>query len=47
MYIYKMILSDIFARTIVAPNELPIGVITGIIGGVIFIYVMSIRKTQR
>lgn len=42
-----LILSDIFARTIIAPNELPIGVITGIIGGIIFIYVMSTSKTQR
>lgn len=42
-----LILSDIFARTIIAPNELPIGVITGIIGGIIFIYVMSISKKHR
>ena len=42
-----LILSDIFARTIIAPNELPIGVITGIIGGIIFIYVMSISKIKK
>ena len=42
-----LILSDIFARTIIAPNELPIGVITGIIGGVIFIYVMSISRIKK
>jgi len=42
-----LILSDIFARTIIAPNELPIGVITGIIGGVIFIAVMSGSKTKK
>ena len=36
-----LILSDLLARTIIAPNELPIGVITGIIGGTIFIVVLS------
>ena len=29
---------DIIARTIIYPNELPVGVITGLIGGVLFIY---------
>ncbi|MFW6145165.1 MAG: FecCD family ABC transporter permease [bacterium] len=36
-----LILSDLVARTIIAPNELPIGVITGIIGGTIFVIVLS------
>jgi iron complex transport system permease protein len=36
-----LILSDILARTIIAPNELPIGVITGMLGGVIFIIALS------
>ncbi|WP_205461901.1 FecCD family ABC transporter permease [Mangrovibacterium lignilyticum] len=40
-----LILSDVVARTIIAPNELPIGVITGIIGGVVFIVMMSRKKT--
>ena len=44
---FFLILSDIFARTIIAPNELPIGVITGIIGGIIFIYVMSFSKIKK
>ena len=39
-----VILSDIIARTIIAPNELPIGVITGMIGGVVFIVVLSRSK---
>ena len=30
-------LCDVVARTIISPNELPIGVITGIAGGVLFI----------
>ncbi len=33
-----LVLSDTFARTIIAPIELPVGVITGIIGGTVFIY---------
>jgi len=39
-----LVLSDVLARTIIAPNELPIGVITGIIGGVVFILMMSRKK---
>jgi iron complex transport system permease protein len=35
---------DVIARTIISPLELPVGVITGIIGGVIFIYVLSQKK---
>ncbi len=33
-----LLLCDIIARTIIYPNELPVGVITGILGGVLFIY---------
>jgi iron complex transport system permease protein len=36
-----IVLSDVVARTIISPNELPIGVITGIIGGIVFIVLMS------
>ena len=36
-----VVLSDVIARTIISPNELPIGVITGIVGGVVFIFLMS------
>ncbi len=37
---------DVISRTIVAPLELPVGVITGIIGGIIFIYVLSRKKVS-
>jgi len=40
-----MVLSDILARTIIAPNELPIGVITGMAGGLVFILVL--RKMNK
>lgn len=39
-----IILCDLIARILIAPNELPIGVITGIIGGVIFIVALSKSK---
>lgn len=39
-----LILCDTLARTIIMPMELPVGVITGIIGGVIFIYFLCRRK---
>jgi iron complex transport system permease protein len=39
-----LILCDTMARVIVAPSELPVGVITGIVGGVLFIY--TLMKTK-
>jgi iron complex transport system permease protein len=36
-----LVLSDTLARTVIAPNELPIGVITGFAGGIVFIVVLS------
>ncbi|MFV0522333.1 MAG: FecCD family ABC transporter permease [Mangrovibacterium sp.] len=39
-----LVCSDMIARTIISPNELPIGVITGIIGGIAFIIIMSRKK---
>lgn len=36
-----LVLSDVIARTIISPNELPIGVITGIIGGTVFLLLIS------
>lgn len=39
-----LILSDTIARTIISPLELPVGVITGIVGGSVFMYALSRRK---
>lgn len=45
---FFLIISDVIARTVIAPNELPIGVITGMIGGLIFIVVLArTRKTEK
>ena len=41
-----LILCDVIARVIIAPNELPIGVITGIVGGILFIILLS-RSSKR
>jgi iron complex transport system permease protein len=41
-----LVVSDVVARTIIAPNELPIGVITGIVGGLIFMVVLSNMKRK-
>lgn len=38
---------DILARTVIAPNELPIGVITGIAGGIVFIFVLSRSNKEK
>jgi len=39
-----LILCDTLARTIISPLELPVGVITGILGGSIFIYILSKKQ---
>ncbi|MHA7111392.1 FecCD family ABC transporter permease [Sunxiuqinia elliptica] len=39
-----LVLSDVVARTIISPNELPIGVITGIVGGLVFLVLMSQKR---
>ncbi|MDT8316390.1 MAG: iron ABC transporter permease [bacterium] len=36
-------LSDMVARTVIAPVELPVGVITALIGGPVFVYLMKKR----
>jgi iron complex transport system permease protein len=43
---FFLMVSDIIARTVIAPNELPIGVITGLAGGLIFIVVLARANVQ-
>ena len=40
-----LVLADLFARTVLAPSEIPIGIITAIIGAPFFIYLL--RRTRR
>lgn len=39
-----LIFCDTLARTIIAPMELPVGVITGILGGSLFVYALTKKK---
>ena len=39
-----LIFCDTLARTIIAPLELPVGVITGILGGSLFVYALTKRE---
>ena len=41
-----LLVCDVIARTIISPNELPIGVITGIVGGIVFILILSKSKKR-
>jgi len=41
-----LILCDAVARTVISPLELPVGVITGIIGGSIFIYALGRKEVM-
>jgi iron complex transport system permease protein len=41
-----LVLSDVIARTIISPNELPIGVISGIVGGIAFLLMMTRSSFQ-
>ncbi len=39
-----LILCDTLARTIISPLELPVGVVTGIIGGSVFVYALAKKR---
>lgn len=41
-----LVICDTIARTVILPNELPTGVITGIIGGLLFVFVIT-RKNNK
>ena len=40
-----LVFCDTIARTIISPNELPIGVITGMLGGIVFVVVLTRTKS--
>jgi iron complex transport system permease protein len=42
-----LILCDTIARTVIVPMELPVGVVTGILGGSVFIYALTRGKAVR
>lgn len=37
--------ADIAARTVMAPEDMPIGIVTGLIGGLFFVWLLARRKT--
>ena len=39
-----LISTDIFARTIIAPTEIPVGIITSLFGGPFFLYLLNKKK---
>jgi len=39
-----LIFCDTLARTVIAPMELPVGVLTGILGGIFFVYALTKRQ---
>jgi iron complex transport system permease protein len=41
-----LMLCDLLARTVLQPQELPIGVITSLVGAVVFVYLFA-RRRQR
>jgi iron complex transport system permease protein len=41
-----LIFCDLIARMVIAPIELPVGVITGLLGGIIFILVLNKRRLK-
>lgn len=42
-----LVLADLLARTLVAPAELPIGILTAIIGSPVFIYIIVTERRKR
>ncbi len=40
-----LVLADLLARTVLAPGELPVGVITALVGGPFFLYLLRTRRT--
>lgn len=41
-----LLFCDLIARSIIAPSQLPIGVVSGIIGGSVFIYLLLKKRTN-
>ena len=36
--------ADIVARTVMAPEDMPIGIVTGLIGGIFFVWLLGRRS---
>jgi iron complex transport system permease protein len=42
-----LVLADLAARTVEAPAEIPIGVVTALVGAPFFLFVLCSRRAQR
>jgi iron complex transport system permease protein len=42
-----LVLADVVARTVQAPTEVPIGVVTAIVGAPFFLVVLRSRRTRQ
>jgi iron complex transport system permease protein len=41
-----LVVSDTIARTLLAPTEIPVGIVTAIVGGPFFLYLLLGRKDR-
>jgi iron complex transport system permease protein len=39
-----LVFADTIARTVIAPSELPLGVVTALVGAPVFVLILSLRK---
>jgi iron complex transport system permease protein len=39
-----LVFADTIARTVIAPSELPLGVVTALVGAPVFVLILSFRK---
>jgi iron complex transport system permease protein len=39
-----LVLADTIARTVLAPSELPLGVVTALVGAPVFVVILSLRR---
>jgi iron complex transport system permease protein len=41
-----LMMADTIARTVLSPSEFPVGVMTALVGGPIFLWLLTTRQTQ-
>jgi iron complex transport system permease protein len=41
-----LVVSDTIARTLLAPSEIPVGIVTALAGGPFFLYLLLCRKDR-
>ena len=42
-----LLVADVISRTILAPTELPVGILTALVGGPFFIYLIMVEQKGR